>query len=169
MKKLTLISLIAFAIIIIPILIIGFIENSKTAGVLNSNPQNQQQSAVPNIDLTIQEISKHNTYSDCWMIVNKKVYALSDFLNSHSGGSSAMIPYCGKDGTNAYDTKDKNPARSHQQGDLGILQNYYVGDLGQNISQTVIQNVASATLVRPGEEGGKAVNFGGRDREDDDD
>lgn len=166
MKKLTLISLIAFAIVIIPILIIGFIGNSKTAGVLDSNSQSQQQSAVSNIpgqsniNLTIQEVLKHNISSNCWSIVDNKIYDLTNFLNSHSGGSSAIIPYCGKDGTSAFNTKDRNPARSHQQGDLGILQNYYVGDLGQNISQTVIQNVASTT---------KSINFGGRDREDDDD
>jgi len=166
MKRLTLISLIAFGIVVIPVLIIGFIGNNKTASVLNFNLQNQQQSAVPNIpgqsniNLTIQEVSKHNSVSDCWMIVNSKIYMLTDFLNTHSGGSSAMIPYCGKDGTNAYDTKDKNPARSHQQGDLSILQNYYIGDLGQNISHGTIQNVASTT---------KSVNFGGGDREDDDD
>lgn len=162
-KKLTFASLVIFGAIMIPILIIGFVKRDKNTNSLNANFQNAQNAdlTVNTVNstataLTVQEVLKHNSVSDCWMIINNKVYILTDFLNVHSGGASAMVLYCGKDGTNAFDTKDRVPAKSHQQGDSDILQNYFIGDLNQSVFQNIIQNVSSAT---------KTVNF----REDGDD
>ena len=53
---------------------------------------------------TASDVSAHNTQSDCWMIINGNVYNLTTFVNTHSGGSSAIIGQCGKDGTATFNS-----------------------------------------------------------------
>lgn len=77
--------------------------------------------------ITTTDVARHNTYNDCWLIVGGKVYDVTNFLPMHSGGAGQIIPFCGKDATSAFATK--NGRGSHRQGDLNILNNYYVGNL----------------------------------------
>lgn len=44
------------------------------------------------IKLTVQEIAKHNLTSDCWLIINNKVYNISGYLGLHPGGVSVISP-----------------------------------------------------------------------------
>jgi cytochrome b involved in lipid metabolism len=83
------------------------------------------------ITLNSQEVAKHNSANDCWMIINGGVYDLTDFLNLHSGGSQFILEYCGQDGSVGFNTKDQTG--SHSSRDLAILNQYYLGDLGQQI------------------------------------
>lgn len=53
--------------------------------------------------LDIQEVSKHNTKTDCWVIVHGKAYDVTHFLNEHPGGSAIILKYAGKDATKAFD------------------------------------------------------------------
>ncbi len=57
------------------------------------------------ITLTQEEIAKHNSANDCWMIVQGSAYAVTGFLNIHPGGASAIAPYCGADATQAFLTQ----------------------------------------------------------------
>ncbi|KAL1977937.1 hypothetical protein VTN31DRAFT_796 [Thermomyces dupontii] len=52
--------------------------------------------------LTVQEIAKHNTSSDCWLVINGQVWDLTDFLEQHPGGSAIILKYAGRDATKAY-------------------------------------------------------------------
>jgi cytochrome b involved in lipid metabolism len=79
--------------------------------------------------ITASELAKHSSPDDCWTAVSGKVYDLTDFLSQHSGGTQALLPYCGKDGTSAFQTKDLSPPQQHRRGDLDLLQQLYVGDL----------------------------------------
>lgn len=53
--------------------------------------------------LTYTEVGKHNTKTDCWVIIHGKVYNVSTFLHEHPGGSSVILKYGGKDATKAFD------------------------------------------------------------------
>lgn len=88
--------------------------------------------------LNMQEISKHNNASDCWVLVNNKVYDLTSFVYSHSGGSGAILPNCGKDGSEAFNTQ--NGKGSHEPGNINILATFYIGELNQQISNEGLQN-----------------------------
>ncbi len=94
----------------------GKIENSKTgqAGVLSSK-----------------EVAKHNSSGDCWLIIDGKVYDVSSYIDYHPGGPEAIIPYCGKDATRAFQTKDREESRNHSSRAYNLLKNYYVGDLNR--------------------------------------
>lgn len=41
------------------------------------------------------EIEKHNSNSDCWIVVNSKVYDATSVLSWHPGGAGAIMPYAG--------------------------------------------------------------------------
>lgn len=79
------------------------------------------------------DVSKHNSASDCWLIIAGKVYDVSKYLdyNLHPGDSSAIAPYCGKDASNAFDTKGRNRPQPHSSNARNILSDYYIGSLSQ--------------------------------------
>lgn len=77
------------------------------------------------LTLSTSEVAKHATRSNCWMIIDGSVYDLSTFFN-HPGGTR-FVPYCGKDGTNAY------YAQGHSNYADALLTNYFVGKLNGTI------------------------------------
>lgn len=46
---------------------------------------------------SVDEVAKHNTERDCWVIVNGQVLDVSKFLPDHPGGKKAILIYAGKD------------------------------------------------------------------------
>jgi len=50
---------------------------------------------------TAAQVATHKTGSDCWSIINKKVYNLTSYVSSHPGGTAVIRAICGKDGTSA--------------------------------------------------------------------
>ena len=66
---------------------------------------------------TLQEIAKHNTPDDCWVVIKRKVYNVTSYIQSHPGGKNVFIRNAGKDvsfgfskvnhGDKAYDIMDQ--------------------------------------------------------------
>eukprot|EP00472_Partenskyella_glossopodia_P011975 CAMPEP_0197515916 /NCGR_PEP_ID=MMETSP1318-20131121/876_1 /TAXON_ID=552666 /ORGANISM="Partenskyella glossopodia, Strain RCC365" /LENGTH=482 /DNA_ID=CAMNT_0043064393 /DNA_START=880 /DNA_END=2328 /DNA_ORIENTATION=+ len=54
--------------------------------------------------LSLEEVAKHNTKKDCWVIVHGKVYDLTKFAPEHPGGSHIIYTFAGKDGSRIFDT-----------------------------------------------------------------
>lgn len=52
--------------------------------------------------LTIGEVAKHNSQSDCYIIVRDSVYDVTKFIPNHPGGPGKIVPLCGKDATSAF-------------------------------------------------------------------
>jgi cytochrome b involved in lipid metabolism len=116
-----------------------------------------------NITLTLAELSKHNRQSDCWLLINNKIYDITSFFGSHPGGNGTMSATCGTDATNAYSTKDPNASTSgggsaHSSRAVSLLANYYIGSLNQNVTTNTIQTVKTTP----------DTNNNGIDGEDDD-
>lgn len=53
--------------------------------------------------LSSEEVAKHNSKTDCWVIIHGKAYDVTDFLNEHPGGAGIILKYAGKDATKAFD------------------------------------------------------------------
>ena len=101
---------------------------------------------VTSTELTAAEVASHNNQTNCWMIVSNNVYNFTTFLNAHPGGAITMTPYCGKEATNAFNTKDKKPATKHTSAAIAMLSPYYVGALGSRIS-TIANGVPKANVT----------------------
>jgi cytochrome b involved in lipid metabolism len=152
MKKLATISLFIFGVVIVSVLTAGlvFYQNKKDnkiindqTGILVSNTINQIQSSDKSIILNVEEITKHNKKSDCWMLINGKVYNITSYFGSHPGGNSKMTATCGIDATDAYMTQNPNATSSggrsaHSSNAINLLTKYYVGDLNQTIGNNKI-------------------------------
>lgn len=143
-KIITGIALIAFFVTTTSVLTAGLIyyersneakntEESAFESLNNSKSDSNAQTTSTKL-LSAPEIAKHNVTSDCWMIIEGNVYNLTSFLNEHPGGINIMTPYCGKDGTKAYQTKDKNPPSKHSKTADALLPKYLIGKLGEEIN-----------------------------------
>ncbi|EZG55429.1 cytochrome protein [Gregarina niphandrodes] len=48
------------------------------------------------------EIQKHVTRESAWMVLNGKVYDITDYLSVHPGGSEILLKFCGRDATKQF-------------------------------------------------------------------
>lgn len=53
-------------------------------------------------EYTLEEVAKHTTKDDCWVVVNGQVLSVSSFLPDHPGGERAIMLYAGKDATEEF-------------------------------------------------------------------
>ncbi|KAH3684998.1 hypothetical protein WICPIJ_004030 [Wickerhamomyces pijperi] len=52
---------------------------------------------------TFEEVQKHNTKDDLWMIINGKVYDVTKYIDEHPGGEEVLIDCGGVDATDPFD------------------------------------------------------------------
>lgn len=108
-----------------------------------------------NIILNAQEIVKHNSTGNCWLIINSKVYNVTSYLSAHPGGVGAIAPYCGREATQVF------AGLPHSSNANSLLNGYFIGNLNQTVTvQPVQQNPQSTAQISP-----SPTN--GRDEEDD--
>lgn len=49
------------------------------------------------------EIARHATASDCWVVIENEVFDVTKFLEEHPGGKRVILSKAGTDATQAYD------------------------------------------------------------------
>merc|ERR1712045_481866 len=52
---------------------------------------------------TMDEVAKHTTKGDCWVVVAGQVLNVTSFLSQHPGGELAILTFAGKDATAEFD------------------------------------------------------------------
>merc|ERR1719313_1940894 len=51
---------------------------------------------------TLEEVAKHTTKGDCWVVVSGEVLNVTNFLSQHPGGELAILTFAGKDATEEF-------------------------------------------------------------------
>jgi cytochrome b involved in lipid metabolism len=100
-----------------------------TSQLVNENVDTSAMDPAVSGTVTMEQVAQHNSVDDCWMIIDGNVYDLTKYFGQHPGGDATMSHYCGKDGTEAYETKDKPQARDHSPMADDLLLDYYLGEL----------------------------------------
>ncbi len=77
---------------------------------------------------TVDDVARHNTTSDCYMIYDGKVYDFTTYLREHDDYYYDIDAWCGSDMTEAFETKDGRGV-DHKSRTYLMLDSYYVGDL----------------------------------------
>ncbi|MEI6835788.1 MAG: cytochrome b5 domain-containing protein [Candidatus Falkowbacteria bacterium] len=89
-----------------------------------------------------QQVSWHNNSSDCWTIINNRVYNLTGYISSHPGGQAAVLSLCGINGSNLFNAKHLGSATVNS-----ILMNYYLGDLASDSNSPSIPTNLSVNVI----------------------
>ncbi|RDX56011.1 hypothetical protein OH76DRAFT_1427429 [Lentinus brumalis] len=105
---------------------------------------------------SLDEVSKHNSPSSCWVIIGNKVYDVTEFLPDHPGGAKIILKYAGKDATSAYepihppDALDKHLPREKHLGSLDSAAASAVKEAAQNRRKTKDElRVEAAHAAKP--------------------
>jgi hypothetical protein len=72
----------------------------------------------------LREVSKHNSWQDCWVVVHGKVYDVTSFLNEHPGGKFAI----GKPGRAGCDVSEHYDRIGHSSYAESLLDDMFVAD-----------------------------------------
>jgi cytochrome b involved in lipid metabolism len=74
--------------------------------------------------VTLDEVKKHSSSTDCWTIVDGGVYDLTKWAALHPGGPAIIQSLCGRDGT-----ADFLGRHANQPDPMRTLLGYFVGKL----------------------------------------
>lgn len=53
-------------------------------------------------EYTLEEVGKHKTEKDCWVVVGNEVLDVTEFLPDHPGGKMAIMAFAGRDATEEF-------------------------------------------------------------------
>ncbi|MEK7202056.1 MAG: cytochrome b5 domain-containing protein [Patescibacteria group bacterium] len=106
----------------------------------SSTPANGTTSPTPT-GLTAAEVAKHSTPSDCYLIINSKVYNVSTYIGLHPGGVRNITSKCGSEVTGIF-------AAIHSNFAWDLLKKYYIGDVGQAVAATGTTTTVDSTLTK---------------------
>lgn len=77
--------------------------------------------------LTMDEVSKHATAADCWIVIKNKVYDISAYVTKHPARLETITKYCGTRADRGWETKDKD--RAHSRSATRLLDRYEIGEM----------------------------------------
>ena len=73
--------------------------------------------------ITLEDLEKHKGGENPWILIDGKVYDVTNFLTKHPGGKEILIKNSGKDSTKEFmDIKHSEDAKK-------LLDTYFIGNL----------------------------------------
>merc|ERR1712176_1523275 len=89
----------------------GAVQSSKLSGGSYEDGMNNAAAGAPakkkkagggGGGYTMDEVAKHVTKEDCWVVVAGQVLNVTSFLSQHPGGELAILTFAGKDATEEF-------------------------------------------------------------------
>ncbi|KAH7319247.1 putative fumarate reductase [Rhexocercosporidium sp. MPI-PUGE-AT-0058] len=68
-----------------------------------SKPNKPAKFSIPEKEYSMEEVAKHNTKEDLWVVVKGVVMDVSDWLDEHPGGPQAIMNFMGRDATEEFE------------------------------------------------------------------
>jgi len=90
-------------------------------------------------------VSLHNKVDDAWIIIGKKVYNITNFMESHPGGEDLLMQFAGKDATSAFKEIDHTDIALKYRKDLQVGTLQWGGSLKSH-SQTHKKSNGGSTI-----------------------
>jgi len=101
------------------------VSNGEIPIINNFKPR-----AVKQVEYNLTEIAKHNNVNDCWLLIDDKIYDVTEYISSgkHPGGE-AILEGCGKiDGTELFSTRPMGSGTEHSDEAYGYLDTFYIAN-----------------------------------------
>merc|ERR1712060_240617 len=77
-------------------------KTAKEAKPAKEKKEKKEKSGGGGGGLTLEEVAKHTTKTDCWVVVSGQVLDVTKFLGEHPGGELAILTFAGKDATEEF-------------------------------------------------------------------
>lgn len=99
-------------------------SGNRKAGLKKSKPKPAEVKKTRAVGgpYDVSEVAKHNTANDCWIIVDGKVYDVTDYIFDHPGGDSILTNAGGDSSVGVHGPQ-------HPVSMWDVLKLYYIGDL----------------------------------------
>ena len=78
------------------------VKEASSFASMTANEEKQTTETRQLEEMTIEELSKHNTKDDIWVAINDVVYDFTEFAHEHPAGFDSIFDLAGKDGTEAF-------------------------------------------------------------------
>ena len=76
---------------------------------------------------TMAQVAANNSAKSCWAVIEGSVYNLTNWINSHPGGTGAIISLCGTEATSSFNAQHANQSRPSSR-----LSGYLLGPLAKS-------------------------------------
>jgi cytochrome b involved in lipid metabolism len=91
----------------------------------NNNPPTDEPITPTVAAYSIAQVATHNTAANCWIVLDGKVYNVTEWISKHPGGARAITSRCGTDASRAF----ANVGHSSSADDIRAT--YFIGNLAQ--------------------------------------
>ncbi|XP_064087712.1 uncharacterized protein LOC135202306 [Macrobrachium nipponense] len=114
--------------------VLGYRDSSTNSNSNSNSGCERVKDEQTGLDVyTLDEVSQHDSYNDCWIILYDKVFDVTQFMLDHPGGEDVIMEHAGRDATIAFRGVGHSvPAlQALDEYLVGILQNgerLYTGD-----------------------------------------
>merc|ERR1719388_111532 len=76
--------------------------NQNAGGKKKEKKKKEKKSGGGGGGMTMEEVAKHTSKTDCWVVVSGQVLDVTSFLSQHPGGELAILTFAGKDATEEF-------------------------------------------------------------------
>ena len=90
---------------------------------------------------TAEEVSKHNSEKDLWIVYKDGVYDITKFVKEHPGGEEVLINLAGKDATECFDDV------GHTVEAIQLRETYKIGTVSGTLSSTPVSDGVQDTTT----------------------